>query len=492
MRSHRYLPLLAFALLVAACGDGERATPSLDAGVEDAFGIAPPTLEHFSGDLPALRERGVLRALVVPSRTGFFVADGAIRGIQAEYLDALEAFLNRGVRAEADRIRVQYVPVALREAIPALLAGRGDLIAAFLAATPQRRTQVAFISGMEIAANEVIVRHRDAPAVGSIADLAAREIVVLDRSSYQEHLWLLNDRLRQLTREPARVIAADRHLRGEDILELVNAGVVDYTVMDDFRARLWSRVMPDLVVESSVVVREDTQPGWAVRRDAPELAAALEDFASGVRAGSLVGNVLLERYFESTEWIEDATVGVERDKLARHIDLFREYGERYDFDALALAAQAYHESGLEHDAKSRRGAIGIMQVRPATARDPNVAIDDIDELENNVHAAVKYQAFLRDRYFADAAISDWDRRALVWAAYNAGPAKVRRARAEAERMGLDPNVWFGNVEIAMARTVSREPVRYVSSIYIYYTAYKLLRERAAARAAARGDAAPPI
>jgi len=44
-------------------------------------------------------------------------------------------------------------------------------------------------------------------------------------------------------------------------------------------------------------------------------------------------------------------------------------------------------------------------------------------------------------------------------------------------MGLDPNVWFGNVEIAAARVVGNETVRYVRNIYKYYIAYKLLDQK---------------
>jgi membrane-bound lytic murein transglycosylase MltF len=121
--------------------------------------------------------------------------------------------------------------------------------------------------------------------------------------------------------------------------------------------------------------------------------------------------------------------------------------------------------------------VGVMQVLPSTAADPNVAIERIDELENNIHAGVRYLAFLRDRYFSDPEISPLDRNAFSWAAYNAGPAKVRKMRQQAAKMGLDPNIWFSNVEVAAARVVGREPVQYVSNIYKYYVAYRLVADR---------------
>jgi len=136
-------------------------------------------------------------------------------------------------------------------------------------------------------------------------------------------------------------------------------------------------------------------------------------------------------------------------------------------------AQAYQESGLDHSKKSQRGALGIMQLLPSTAADPNVNVGDIGNLENNIHAGAKYLAFIRDRYFGDAAISTEDRLAFSWAAYNAGPARVRKMRDKARTMGLDPNIWFANVELAAGKMTGRETVQYVANIYKYYVAYKL-------------------
>jgi membrane-bound lytic murein transglycosylase MltF len=137
-------------------------------------------------------------------------------------------------------------------------------------------------------------------------------------------------------------------------------------------------------------------------------------------------------------------------------------------------AQAYQESGLDQSKRSPEGAIGVMQILPATAADRNVAIDDIHLLEPNIHAGVKYLRFLRDRYFDEPGIADLDRLLFAFAAYNAGPRNVARARTRATRSGFDPDIWFNNVEIAAGRAISREPVTYVRNIYKYYVAYRLM------------------
>lgn len=471
LRTRRAVLCSLAALVLAACND-EGGPPALyaDEALED---FADPDLEPFTGDLDAMRERGVIRALVTPSRTDFFVDHGQIRGVQAEFLREFAKRLNRGVRNEAARIRIKFVPVPFHELLPALRAGRGDIAAAFLTVTPARSAEVVFTAPFRRSVDEVIVTHSDADGPESVEDLSGRRLYVLRGSSYAEHLRELDARLRERGLDPIEIEEADPRLRSEDILEFVNAGVVEMTAVDDYKARLWQRVLPEIAIRESVVLAEGTRVAWAVRSDSPKLRSAIDEFARDAREGALLGNIVLARYFEDVQWLEDPTTRAERDKLRRYLDLFRKYGRRYGFDPLAVAAQAYQESRLDPDARSAAGAVGLLQVLPTTAADPRIDVTDIDEPEGNVHAATKYLAFIRDRYFDDPDIDAWDRRALTWAAYNAGPAGIRDARARATQLGLDPNVWFGNVEVAAAQLIGREPVRYVANIHRYYVAYRL-------------------
>ena len=223
---------------------------------------------------------------------------------------------------------------------------------------------------------------------------------------------------------------------------------------------------------------------WAVRNDSPELLAEVNAFVKVVRKGTMLGNILIKRYYGSTKWIDNVYSETGRERYRETIDLIQRYADLYEFDALMLTAQAYQESKLDQSTRSPAGAIGIMQVLRSTAADPNVDIPNIDEAEQNVHAGAKYLRFLRKRYFSSDEIAPLDRILFSFAAYNAGPRAIRRARQLATDMGFDPNVWFGNVEVAAARTISREPVVYVRNIYKYYIAYKQLEERRLAREAA--------
>jgi soluble lytic murein transglycosylase-like protein len=177
---------------------------------------------------------------------------------------------------------------------------------------------------------------------------------------------------------------------------------------------------------------------------------------------------------------EHAFAPGEQGKFVETFGLIRRHAATYNFDPLLIAAQGFQESGLDQSKRSPLGAIGIMQVMPSTARDPNVGISDIHIAERNVEAGVKYLRFVHDRYFSDPALSPLDRTLFSFAAYNAGPGNIAKARQHAEELGLDPNVWFDSVELAAARVISREPVIYVRNILRFYASYQLSEERRAA------------
>ena len=165
------------------------------------------------------------------------------------------------------------------------------------------------------------------------------------------------------------------------------------------------------------------------------------------------------------------------------VHLFRRYGKQYDLDFLLMMAQGFQESRLDQKVVSNAGAIGVMQVMPKTGKEMNVG--DIRQLEPNIHAGVKYMRFVRDQFFEDQPMDDLNKGLFTFASYNAGPGRVRQLRREAEKRGLDPNVWFGNVERIASERIGRETVTYVSNIYKYYVAYRLISQERDRREAAK-------
>jgi len=469
--------LLLWVLLALSGCDSEPPTATVGEAESDSLALLREAgLPPYKGDLKALRERKVLRALVNYSRTDFFIQEGRIRGIQAEFLRAFEDALNQGIDNPAEKIRVQFLPVTFDRLIPALEEGYGDIAAAFLTVTPERQKRVDFATGKNLSVNEILVRHKDAAPIENLQDWDNQSLYVLRGSSYAEHLAALNRQRKDTGLAAISVIEADSRLLSEDILELVNAGVVPYTVVDDYRARQWAQVLPNLRLQEDIVFNPAGRVGWAVRQQSPDLLQALNGFIREQGKGTLLGNVLFKRYFQNTHWIDDPNSRQSRDRLQEFIHLFEKYGHEYGFEPLALAAQAYQESGLDPQQRSHRGAVGLMQLLPSTAADKNVAIENIEKPENNIHAGARYLAFIRDRYLSDPELDEDNRQALLWAAYNAGPAKLRKMRELTKTMGLDPNVWRGNVEMAAARIIGRETVDYVANIQKYFVAYTLSRQ----------------
>jgi membrane-bound lytic murein transglycosylase MltF len=225
-------------------------------------------------------------------------------------------------------------------------------------------------------------------------------------------------------------------------------------------------------VHEDIEFRKNAAIALAMRQESPQLKELLDGFVHKNRFGTLITNILLKRYGKNVGWVRPA---LEREPFRRFeqlAGLFRTYGARYDFDWLILASFAFQESGFDQNVRSPVGAIGVMQVMPATAADRAVGIPDIEDLENNIHAGTKYLYVLRGHYFSDEAMDPTERMLFTMAGYNAGPNRINRLRRVAAARGLDPNVWFNNVELVVAAQVGREPIVYVGNIYRYYIAYK--------------------
>jgi len=274
-----------------------------------------------------------------------------------------------------------------------------------------------------------------------------------------------------------KLVPAEETFEDEDLLELVNASLIPMIVMDSHKAQFWTQIFDRIRVHPEIAVRTGGEIGWVFRKKSPQLKAVINEFVKDHKKGTLIGNMLLKRYLKSTKYVKNSLSRQELEKFEAMVRVFQKYADKYDFDYLMIASQAYQESGLDHSKKSQAGAIGVMQVLPSTAADPNVNIAEIEKLENNIHAGTKYMRFIINQYYKDEPMDELNKMLFAFASYNAGPARVNQLRKKAAAMGLNPNVWFDNVEIAAAKVIGRETVQYVSNIYKYYIAYKMINEQ---------------
>lgn len=448
-----------------------------DPGVVELDESVLGAVETWTGDFDGMLERRVIRVLVVYNKMMFFFDRGQPRGANYELFMEFEKFINERLKAGTLKINVVFIPVSRDRLLPALLEGKGDIAASNLTITATRQKTIDFSDPLRTGVKEIVVTASSAPKLSSLDDLAGRVVHVRKSSSYYDSLLRLNTAFERDGKKPVKIVPASEVLEDSDLLEMVAAGLIPAVIVDDLKAVFWKSVFENLVLHPDIAVDTGGEVAWAFRKGSSKLEELLNEFVKDNRKGSLLGNILLTRYLRENEWARNAIDAEELRKFRGTTDLFKKYADQYGFDHLMTTALGYQESTLDHSKRSHAGAIGIMQLLPSTAADKNIGIPDVENLESNIHAGTKYLRFLRDRYFNDPEINELNQALFSFAAYNAGPAKVAKLRKEAAEMAFDPNVWFNNVEVVAAKRIGRETVQYVSNIYKYYTAYKLVERK---------------
>lgn len=484
----RLVGLVALGLIVALAAGPAAAQQQPAAAAKPKEGVA--LLEYagrpHTGDLDALVKRGTIRVLTTVSLGQYYINGIEQSGVTYELMQRFEKYVNQQLKKSKNRSRVQIVmiPVARDDLLPGLIAGRGDIAAARLTQTTAREQKVDFGAPLVTEVKELVVTGPAAPDIKTFDDLAEVPIHVRRSSSYYESLIRLDGERQAEGKKPLQIVAADERLEDEDLLEMVHAGLFPAAVVDDYIGKFWARVYDDIVVHDDLVLREGGDIAWAIRKDSPALKAMIDEFIPTVGEGTAFNDQLVGRYLKSTKWVTNALGENERARFTQVVDFLKKYSDRYGFDWLMIGAQGYQESRLDQGARSQSGAVGVMQLLPSTAADQKISVKNIEILENNIHAGVKYLNLLHRNYFDQPNLTPADKVFFSFAAYNAGPGGVSKARAKAKKMGLNPDIWFDNVEIAAGRTLGREPVQYVRNIFKYYVAYSQVMAGTEARKAA--------
>ena len=446
--------------------------PAVDQGGEDASAVIYRMTREHKQDIGL--DTRTIRVLVHYSRTKFFVASGVARGFEHDLMKEFEAHYNKRKTKRVSKIPVIFIPVRFEELIPKLVAGQGDVAAGLLTVTDARAKRVKFTLPYIRNVAEVVIAHADAPPIRDVKELSGRKIHVLRGSSFAERLKALNRR-RGYFEHAVDIVEMPPGASTEDLLEMVNAGIFQYTAADDFMGRLWTKVLPMLRVMDARL-SEGNDIAWAVRYGNPKLLAALNDFIDeGKDQLPKRAAELHQRYFQNIKLLKNNldpnVVGRKRD-LAPH---FQVSSKRYRFDWLFMMAQGFQESGLNQSARSPVGAVGVMQLLPSTGKD--MGHHDVDvNAQSNIEAGAKYMRLLITHFINEPGLPPAVRFDFALAAYNAGPGRIQQMRKLAKERGLDPNRWFHNVERVTLEKVGEEPVQYVVNIHRYYTAYKLSGE----------------
>lgn len=433
--------------------------------------------EKWTGDIDGMVERRYIRALVPYNKTSFFYDGPQPRGISYEGLKEFEKFLNQKLNTGSRPVQMVFIPVTREEGLKRMADGRGDIAVANIPIISEVKAIADLSDPVRDQAKELVVTGPNSPLIASLEDLSGREVFVRKQSRYWPNLVALNDKFKQDGKSPAILKEADPNLEDEDILNMVSNGEIGITIMDDLVAGLWSKVYDNLNVHSDIELGVGDQIGWAVQKGTPKFLALVNEFVKDHREGTSFGNTILLRYLKNKQYAVNNTAPAEMAKYKAAASYFKKYSAQYNFDWLLIAAQAYQESTIDQSKASPAGAYGVMQIKPSTAEGNPINIPDTrTNMENNIHAGIKYLDYIVNTYLKDAKFDKTNRSLFAFAAYNAGPARLADLRKKAVAQGLDPNIWFDNVEIVAAREIGPETVTYVSNIYKYYVGYKMTSE----------------
>jgi membrane-bound lytic murein transglycosylase MltF len=479
--------LVTLALLAAASIAAAQSPPTSDAPRKLIIANKP-----WTGDFDQMLERRVIRVYAPFSRSLYFNDKGRERGIAVELVRDWERYLNvKYAKQLRKRPLTIYIGPATRDRLlPMLDEGLADVSIGNLTVTEERQKAVDFVPGDEgrRTINEVVATGPKSPKLESLDDLSGKTVHVRKASSYYDSLQKLNEKFKRDNKPEVQFILVPDALEDEDMMEMLDAGLIELMVIDDWKAHMWAQVLPKVKVRTDLVLREGAKTGWAIRKDSPKLKAEIDDFFRNWAMKQGVADYRMSSYMKKVKELKDPTASAEYKRFQATLALFEKYGKQYNFDPLMLAAQGYQESQLNQSARSHVGAIGVMQIMPATGAEMKVG--DIHVVESNIHAGAKYMGQLMSRYFPDADFSEGNRPLFAFASYNCGPGNVAKARKEAEKRGLDPNKWFNNVELVVAERIGTETTTYVRNIYKYYVAYRLMLDAQAEAAKARQQVLP--
>ncbi|MGH8171520.1 MAG: transporter substrate-binding domain-containing protein, partial [Rhodanobacteraceae bacterium] len=319
----------------------------------------------WTGDFDAAIERRMIRVLVPYSRSLYFNDKGRERGLTADVVREFERYINQKYQTGKRPVTLYLVPTTRDKLLQSLVDGNGDIAAGNLTVTPEREAIVDFVVQGERVATEVVVTGAKAAPLDSIDALGGRTVYVRRSSSYYDSLAALNETNKVTGKPEIKLQIVPDALEDEDMMEMANAGLIDVMIVDDWKAKLWAQVLTKIVVHKDLAIRSGGRIGWAVRKNSPQFDAAIQDFFS-VAKKSASYEYRVAQAMRRVKQIKDPTQAAAWKKFQAMLALFTQYGQKYSFDPLMLAAQGYQESQLNQAAKSHVGAIGVMQLMPAT------------------------------------------------------------------------------------------------------------------------------
>lgn len=490
----RFLVLFAMLFLLGTCKNSVQIDEENETTIPDTVGLLARNINPVQqdslllalhrlnrlrfGDFDTLLKRRMIRVLIPYSRTLYYNDKGRERGITAEVFRDFEFYLNKKYKSRLHNVPVTliFLPTPRDQLLYQLKQGFGDIAAGNLTVTEERQKVVDFFApDIEQNISEIPLTRVGTDSLLNPEQLSGKTIHVRKSSSYYEHLLKLNQRLNDKKKSLVRFVLVSECLEDEDLMEMLNAGIVSIIVVDSWKARMWMPILPDIRLNERAAIHVSGSTGWAVRKNSPKLLSELNTFYNKYEKPNGIIPYRLKKYAANVKQLQDPTNSENSERYGQIMQLFEKYGKQYDFDPLMLAAQGFQESRLNQNQRSPAGAVGIMQLMPKTGA--SMKVGNIYMTESNIHAGTKYMNVLMRDYFQDANFDKFNRSLFAFASYNAGPTRIAGLRRIASARGLDPNIWLNHVELIASEKIGQETTTYVRNIIKYYFSYKLMQER---------------
>jgi membrane-bound lytic murein transglycosylase MltF len=258
----------------------------------------------FTGDYLEMSKSLAIRALVPYSKTFYFLDKGEAKGFSHDILKEFEKEINKKQKNKLLKINVVIIPTPRDKLLSNLQEGLGDLAVGNLTITDNRKKIVDFSNPLLQNVDEIVVTGIDGPMLTNSEDLSGKTIHVRKSSSYYESLLALNDTFKKSGKGEIKLIVVDDFLEDEDLLEMVNGGLIPMIVMDSHKATFWASVFRDIKVHGDIKVNSGGQIGWAMRKNSPQLMEIVNSFVKNHKKGTLLGNMLFTRYLQNTNYDE--------------------------------------------------------------------------------------------------------------------------------------------------------------------------------------------
>ena len=412
--------LIAAAMcLLAACSGGRSDKDAADAD----------TLRHPLPD--------TLRVATLYSPTSFFLYREQKMGYDYDLVTSL-------CKDKGMALSLQVAP-SLSAAVEMLDSGLVDLIAYEVPVTAQYRKKV-LPCGVENITHQVLVQPKASKKhelITDVTQLVGKDVYVEKDSKYHQRMVNLNDELGG----GINIHSIDRDtLITEDLIAMVSDGEIPLTVVDSDIARINKTYYSDIDVGLDVSFEQ--RSAWAVSPDKPWLADSISAWTaqSAPRAAQAE---LLKRYFEMSKRTPTLyNYHFPKGHISPFDHLFKHYAKEIGWDWRLFAAQGFAESRFDSTQVSWAGARGVMQIMPATARAYGLTPETMTHNDRSIATAAKIIASL-NKMFASRVPDKEERLKFIIAAYNSGPAHVLDAIALAQKHGLDPQRWDGQVAAAL-------------------------------------------